>query len=216
MRSVLPVLLMLVSVPASADESAPKRVALARAELGTEVRMGVETAGLKYPPLDLFIRVFKFENTLEAWARDAKDTPFKLVLQLPLTDVRARGPKRKEGDYRTPEGCYRITYLNPHSAGYLSLMLNYPNPADRVHADKMAPGRSHRDSRRRIQHRLHHPGESGHFPAFPPRAGYPAEADSRASLSASSGSTRGRRRQQTVDQRGSDTGTVLGRITSNL
>lgn len=52
------------------------------------------------------------------------------------------GHKQFEGDGRTPEGSYRISYRNPNSEYHLSLMINYPNDADRAYASSMgkAPG----------------------------------------------------------------------------
>lgn len=40
------------------------------------------------------------------------------------------GPKRTEGDGRTPEGIYRICSRNERSKFYLALGLSYPNAAD--------------------------------------------------------------------------------------
>ena len=39
----------------------------------------------------------------------------------------AVGTKWREGDYKTPEGLYRVCVKNPKSQYYLSLGLNYPN-----------------------------------------------------------------------------------------
>ena len=50
------------------------------------------------------------------------------------------GPKRFEGDKRTPEGRYTIDWGNPQSAYHLSLHISYPNAADEDHA--AAQGRS--------------------------------------------------------------------------
>lgn len=44
------------------------------------------------------------------------------------------GPKRREGDGRTPEGTYLIDRRNPRSAFHLSLGISYPNAADRAAA----------------------------------------------------------------------------------
>lgn len=41
-----------------------------------------------------------------------------------------RGPKRWQGDGRTPEGRYAIAVKNPSSRYFLSLGLNYPTPGD--------------------------------------------------------------------------------------
>ena len=44
------------------------------------------------------------------------------------------GHKRQQGDQRTPEGDYRITYRNERSRFHLSLRVSYPNEADRKQA----------------------------------------------------------------------------------
>jgi len=44
------------------------------------------------------------------------------------------GPKRFEGDGRTPEGTYLIDRRNPASRYHLSLGISYPNPSDRAFA----------------------------------------------------------------------------------
>jgi murein L,D-transpeptidase YafK len=40
------------------------------------------------------------------------------------------GPKREEGDGRTPEGEYRIDYRKADSSFYRALHISYPGPAD--------------------------------------------------------------------------------------
>lgn len=44
------------------------------------------------------------------------------------------GPKRFQGDERTPEGLYRIDARNPQSEYHLSLHISYPNAVDRARA----------------------------------------------------------------------------------
>ncbi|KZY14357.1 hypothetical protein A3726_20740 [Erythrobacter sp. HI0037] len=44
------------------------------------------------------------------------------------------GHKRFQGDERTPEGRYTISYGNPQSSYYLSLHIDYPNAQDRAYA----------------------------------------------------------------------------------
>ncbi len=44
------------------------------------------------------------------------------------------GPKRFQGDERTPEGLYRIDSRNPDSQYHLSLHVSYPNAVDRARA----------------------------------------------------------------------------------
>ncbi|MGC2743411.1 MAG: L,D-transpeptidase family protein [Candidatus Angelobacter sp.] len=47
------------------------------------------------------------------------------------------GPKRVEGDHKTPEGDYIIDAKNPHSQFHLSLHISYPSAADRQTARSM-------------------------------------------------------------------------------
>jgi len=44
------------------------------------------------------------------------------------------GHKQFEGDGKTPEGSYTISYKNPESDYHLSLQISYPNEADRAFA----------------------------------------------------------------------------------
>lgn len=44
------------------------------------------------------------------------------------------GYKVKEGDNKTPEGTYYISYKNPNSRGYKSLKISYPNEQDKQNA----------------------------------------------------------------------------------
>ena len=52
------------------------------------------------------------------------------------------GPKRVEGDGRTPEGLYQIETRNPDSRFHLSLRISYPSAADsaRAAATGKSPG----------------------------------------------------------------------------
>jgi murein L,D-transpeptidase YafK len=44
------------------------------------------------------------------------------------------GPKQREGDFRTPEGKYRLDGRNVNSDFFLSIHVSYPNDADRARA----------------------------------------------------------------------------------
>lgn len=46
------------------------------------------------------------------------------------------GQKQKQGDNKTPEGKYTITYKNPNSRGHRSLKISYPNETDKAIARK--------------------------------------------------------------------------------
>lgn len=53
-----------------------------------------------------------------------------------------KGPKLREGDFRTPEGSYRLSGRNVNSDFYLALKVSYPNPVDqnRAAAEGVSPG----------------------------------------------------------------------------
>jgi murein L,D-transpeptidase YafK len=44
------------------------------------------------------------------------------------------GPKLAEGDGRTPEGRYRLTWRDPDSSHYKAILISYPNAADKARA----------------------------------------------------------------------------------
>jgi murein L,D-transpeptidase YafK len=52
------------------------------------------------------------------------------------------GPKRQEGDEKTPEGNYVIDWRNPTSVAYRSMHISYPNAEDRAYAREkgVSPG----------------------------------------------------------------------------
>lgn len=115
------------------------RVALARVERGKFIADKYHAVAVDYPG-EIYVRWFKREAVLELWARNA-GRRFRLVATYPiLATSGVPGPKRREGDRQVPEGFYQIDRFNPRSNFHLSLGLNYPNAADRVHADPQAPG----------------------------------------------------------------------------
>jgi murein L,D-transpeptidase YafK len=77
------------------------------------------------------IRVFKSTRRMQL-LRDGK---VLRAYRIALGDAPV-GPKRQQGDERTPEGDYRITYRNAQSRFHLSLRVSYPNQADREQARK--------------------------------------------------------------------------------
>lgn len=56
--------------------------------------------------------------------------------------LRPEGHKESEGDYRTPEGRYRLTRRNPNSEYFLSIQVDYPNEQDVARARRrgLKPG----------------------------------------------------------------------------
>lgn len=51
--------------------------------------------------------------------------------------LRPQGHKQEEGDYRTPEGEYKLIRRNPHSDFFLSMEISYPNGTDVAHAQHL-------------------------------------------------------------------------------
>ncbi len=93
-------------------------------------------ADAKFPP-DLVtkaeqadaIHVYKSQRRMELLREGKVIKRYRIALgDTPV------GHKRQQGDERTPEGEYRITYRNPQSRFHLSLRVSYPNEADRRQA----------------------------------------------------------------------------------
>jgi murein L,D-transpeptidase YafK len=84
---------------------------------------------LTLPDIDM-IRVRKAARIMELWSGDRL---VHVIEHIQLGDEPV-GPKRFEGDERTPEGRYEIDWGNPASAYHLSLHISYPNAADRAFA----------------------------------------------------------------------------------
>ena len=82
------------------------------------------------------VRVDKSDRTLTLYAQGQ---PVRSYTGIQLGDE-PDGPKRFQGDERTPEGRYTLDYGNPGSAYHLSLHISYPNAEDRAYA--RAQGRS--------------------------------------------------------------------------
>jgi murein L,D-transpeptidase YafK len=81
------------------------------------------------PELDL-IRVRKGLRVMELYSGDRL---VHVIEHIQLGDEPV-GPKRFEGDERTPEGRYTVDWGNPKSAYHLSLHISYPSAADRAYA----------------------------------------------------------------------------------
>jgi len=78
------------------------------------------------------IVVIKSERKLMLMAGDSVLRSMRVSLGL-----MPRGPKRQEGDFRTPEGRYVIEAKNPDSDYFLSLKVSYPNVEDLDQARKL-------------------------------------------------------------------------------
>lgn len=88
-------------------------------------------------PLADKVIVRKNERKLYLMNQDRVLRTFKIALGL-----RPEGHKQFEGDFRTPEGKYRLTRRNPNSEYFLSILVDYPNAEDvrRARAQGLRPG----------------------------------------------------------------------------
>ena len=75
------------------------------------------------------IHVYKAQRRMDLLRGDQVIATYRIVLGgAPI------GHKREQGDQRTPEGDYRITYRNARSRFHLSLRISYPDDTDRRQA----------------------------------------------------------------------------------
>jgi murein L,D-transpeptidase YafK len=124
--NVLTLTALVAAAPALAEGSLPSSAL---------VSSGVESA----LPLADRVVVLKSERKLQLLHKGAVLRTFKIALGL-----RPEGHKEFEGDFRTPEGQYRLTRRNPNSEYFLSIQVDYPNERDVARARKqgLRPGGS--------------------------------------------------------------------------
>ena len=109
------------------------RVREAVAEKEPAIKRLFTQKGLTYPPKQIFIRVFKREQTVELWVSGGERDTFALLKEYQVcASSGTPGPKRQQGDDQVPEGFYRIDRFNPLSNFHLSLGVSYPNQADKI------------------------------------------------------------------------------------
>ena len=103
---------------------------------GDSIRKLYAEKKLDLNTLNIYIRAFKKEKTLEVWARDKQNEQYVLLKTYPFCKSSGKlGPKLKNGDKQIPEGFYKIDKFNPNSKFHLSLGLNYPNKVDKKIGD---------------------------------------------------------------------------------
>jgi murein L,D-transpeptidase YafK len=95
------------------------------------------TAAPPLPTKATKIIVHKADRKMKLYAKDNCLKTYSISL-----GGKPVGHKEHEGDSKTPEGAYTISYKNAHSRFHKSLKISYPNKADRAHAKKLrvSPG----------------------------------------------------------------------------
>jgi murein L,D-transpeptidase YafK len=83
-------------------------------------------------PLADTVVVRKAQRTLQLLRNGQVLRSYKVALGL-----RPDGHKQFEGDFRTPEGKYRLNRRNPNSEYFLSIQVSYPNDEDTARARKL-------------------------------------------------------------------------------
>jgi murein L,D-transpeptidase YafK len=78
------------------------------------------------------VEVRKRERVMELWNGELLLHRFRVAL-----GRRPDGPKVREGDGRTPEGCYELTEFLPKSYYYRAIRISYPNEEDRRRAREL-------------------------------------------------------------------------------
>jgi murein L,D-transpeptidase YafK len=105
------------------------------------IKSNLQKLGVDTNSFQLFIRIFKEEEQVEAWVKSAKNPAFQLYTTYPICQGSGMlGPKRCQGDGQVPEGFYHIYTFNPYSNYHLSLGVSYPNASDKYFACKRDPG----------------------------------------------------------------------------
>lgn len=101
----------------SASEQAPQEPVVKQQTLGSPV----------------YIQIFKEERKLELYTQVGNK--FRLMKSFPICNFSGGlGPKRREGDFKSPEGFYNITARNlkPNSKFYRAINIGFPNDYDKA------------------------------------------------------------------------------------
>lgn len=134
---LLPIILS--GVPNTNGEETSDRVRKAHLRTSTQVRQRLKELLAEKSP-EIAILGFKEEKRLEIWAA-AKGKGLHLAKTFEICQISGKpGPKRKQGDYQTPEGFYTISRFNPHSRYHLALEVSYPNKSDQILKEGRDPG----------------------------------------------------------------------------
>jgi murein L,D-transpeptidase YafK len=100
-----------------------------RIHIATVLALGLHLAAIAAPVQADRIVILKSARTMTLLSGSKVLKTYKVALgSVPV------GPKRVEGDHKTPEGDYIIDAKNAHSQFHLSLHISYPSAADQQRA----------------------------------------------------------------------------------
>ena len=105
--------------------------------LSVVAEVGANPSGLAAQPKADYLLIDKSDRKLYLYSEGEVLRSFDISLGL-MPD----GPKQREGDFRTPEGSYKLSFRNPNSDYFLSIQISYPNQSDvaRARAANVNPG----------------------------------------------------------------------------
>jgi murein L,D-transpeptidase YafK len=129
--------------PRAFADAAPETAAPLQASAQLPTAAPLQTAAVASTSVDAALPladrvvVRKGDRKLQLMRNGVALRTFKVALGL-----RPEGHKQFEGDFRTPEGLYRLTRRNPNSEYFLSIQVDYPNEKDVARARKqgLRPG----------------------------------------------------------------------------
>ena len=101
--------------------------AAASATLLTGAQRSPRVALLPSPELPYIDHIVVRKSLRRLYLMDGDKVVRSYKIALGLEPV---GPKRRDGDFRTPEGWYRLARRNPRSDYFLSIQISYPSPQD--------------------------------------------------------------------------------------
>ena len=108
-------------------------VKTAYAEHLSTMLANLQTHQVSVSDLNVLLRVFKEERTVELWIKAKKDAVFHFVKSFPILALSGLpGPKKNKNDQQVPEGFYRINKLLPQSSCCLGATIHFPNVADGI------------------------------------------------------------------------------------
>ncbi|MEJ0036980.1 MAG: L,D-transpeptidase family protein [Gammaproteobacteria bacterium] len=126
LRPLVPSLAALLSLLAVSGLALSQRASAD--SLGSSTASVVQGPTTSMPTADRVV-VYKGERKMLLMHGDSILRTYKVALGLNPV-----GHKERAGDFRTPEGRYRLTRRNPRSDFFLSIQVSYPNDADMKHA----------------------------------------------------------------------------------